>query len=191
MQLASHEIVEGLKQKDPGVLRYLYRTYGGMIERHVRKNSGTEEDAREMIQMTIMECWSAIVAGKYQDQGKFDHYLYKVCANLWREELRRRRNRPSYSLEEKAFQLEDVSGEDLNRVIVKDRYLDAMMKGIQQLESPCNDIIRMYHLENIQLQEVAQLMDYDYNNLRKRIFDCRKKLKTIVEKIAGLSNEVN
>mgnify|MGYP001237801176 CR=1 FL=1 len=185
MRYTPEQVIEGLKHKDPEILRHMYRAYSPMIVRHVRKNSGSEEDAQEMIQVTILECWSAVVNGRYEDQGKLDHYVYKVCANCWREELRRRRNKPKDSLEDKAYGLKDSSDESLAQAIVKDRYLEAIQEGLQHLDSPCDDIIRMYHLENIQLQEVAVRMQYDYNNLRKRIFDCRKKLKTIVDKLVG------
>ena len=34
-------------------------------------------------------------------------------------------------------------------------------------------------------RKTARQMEYDYNNLRKRIFDCRKKLKKIAEALLG------
>jgi RNA polymerase sigma factor (sigma-70 family) len=181
MNYTSEAIITGLQQKDQQVLQYLYRTYGGMIAGHVRKNSGSDGDAQEMVQVTILELWIAVQEGRYQEQGKLDQYIYQLAANSWREELRRRRNRPQNTLDDSALQIEDEGEENLARAIVKDRYLQAMHEGIAQLGEPCQEIIQLYHLKKVNLQEVAARMQYDYDNLRKRIFDCRKKLKKIVE----------
>ncbi len=181
MNYTSEAIITGLQQKDQQVLQYLYRTYGGMIAGHVRKNSGSDGDAQEMVQVKILELWIAVQEGRYQEQGKLDQYIYQLAANSWREELRRRRNRPQNTLDDSALQIEDEGEENLARAIVKDRYLQAMHEGIAQLGEPCQEIIQLYHLKKVNLQEVAARMQYDYDNLRKRIFDCRKKLKKIVE----------
>ena len=187
MEYSSQAIVSGLKTKDPKILQYLYTKYSGTIVGHVRKNSGSDEDAQEMIQVTILELWIAVQEGRYQEQGKLDQYVYQLTVNSWKEELRRRRNRPQQALDDTYLQVEDSGDLDLANAIVKDKYLQAIHQGIEQIGSPCNEIIQLYHLQKVSLQDVAVQMQYDYDNLRKRIFDCRKKLKKIVEQI--LRNE--
>lgn len=181
MNYTSEAIIAGLKSKEQPVLLYLYKTYGGLVAGHVRKNNGSDEDAQEMIQVTMLELWIAVQEGRYQEQGKLDQYIYQLAANSWREELRRRRNRPQTALDDAQLQIEDESETNLAQAIVKDQYLQAIHEGIGRLGEPCQEIIQLYHLQKINLQEVAERLQYDYDNLRKRIFDCRKKLKKIVE----------
>lgn len=179
------QILEGLKAKDELILRYLYRQHSPMIAGHVRKNSGTDEDAREIIQITMLQLWTAVQEGRYQEEGKMERYIFQLAANNWRYELRRRRNRPAGSLDATPIDVEDEGAENLEAAIVKDRYLNAVHQALQRLESPCDDIIRLYHLQEVSLLEISKKMNYDYDNLRKRIFDCRKKLKKITEAILG------
>lgn len=181
MSYTSEAIITGLKAKNQQVLLHLYKSYGGMVAGHVRKNNGSDEDAQEMIQVTMLELWIAVQEGRYQEQGKLDQYIYQLAANSWREELRRRRNRPQTALDDAQLQIEDESETNLAQAIVKDRYLQAVHEGIGQLGEPCQEIIQLYHLQKVSLQDVAEQLQYDYDNLRKRIFDCRKKLKKIVE----------
>lgn len=176
-------LTNGLIQKDPETFRFLYRQYAGMITGHVRKNNGSEEDAKEVLQIVMMQLWRAVKDGRYVEEGKFDQYLYQLAANTWREELRRRRNRPVVELDAYDINVEDKTQEQLLHALAKDHYLEAMHKGLSQLEPPCNRIIELFHLQQVSLQKVAEEMEYNYDNLRKRIFDCRKKLKKIVEKI--------
>lgn len=183
MEFTPQEILTGLMAKDTAVFRHLYQAYSPMIAGYIRKNSGTEEDVAEMIQIVMLELWVAVRDGRYTEEGKLGQFIYQICSNTWRDELRKRRSRPQQSLSDQEFQLEDPSEENLSTAIVKDRYLNAVHQGIGQLGEMCKDIIQMYHLQKIRLQEIAERMQYDYDNLRKRIFDCRKKLKQLTENI--------
>jgi RNA polymerase sigma factor (sigma-70 family) len=181
MKLSNEQLKDGLLRNDPEVFRYLYRTHGSMIVAYVRKNSGSEHDAREMVQSVLLELWNAVRENRYREEGKLDRYLYMLTANTWRDELRRRKVRQSEALNPDKHQLADESDSNIVEAVVKDQRIDAIHHCLQLLEAPCDDIIRLYHLEEISLQDVAAQMQYDYNNLRKRIFDCRKKLKKLVD----------
>jgi RNA polymerase sigma factor (sigma-70 family) len=189
MEFTPQEILIGLLEKKADVFRFLYKTYSPMIAGYIRKNSGTEEDVAEMIQVVILELWVAVRDGRYEEEGKLGQYIYQLTSNGWRDELRKRRNRPQQSLSDSDLQIEDDSEENLASAIVKDRYLNAVHEGMNQLGEVCRDIIQMYHLQKIRLQEIAERMEYDYDNLRKRIFDCRKKLKQLTEGILAKTQE--
>lgn len=181
MAYTNLQIREGLKEHDSEVFRYLYKTYGGMIVGYVRKNSGSEQEAREMVQTVLLEFWSAVREDQYQESGKLDRYLYILTSNTWRDELRRRKVRRTDELDTNQMLVADDHEHSIAMAIAKDHRIEAIHHCLQQLQSPCDDIIRLYHLEEVNLQDVAKQMDYDYNNLRKRIFDCRKKLKKLVD----------
>lgn len=152
-----------------------------MVAAYIRKNSGSEEDVRDMIQIVIIEFWNAVREGRYEEQGKMDQYIYRLAYQNWQYELRRRRNRPQNALDDSLLQVADTGAEYLTAALTKDHRLNVIHQALEQMESPCKEIIQLYHLKEVNLQEVALQMNYDYNNLRKRIFDCRKKLKRLAE----------
>jgi RNA polymerase sigma factor (sigma-70 family) len=181
MTYSTTQIKDGLLRSDPDIFRHLYRTQGAMIVGYVRKNNGSEHDAREMVQTVILELWNAVREGRYQEEGKLDRFVYMLTSNRWRDELRRRKVRQTDELDPARQQVMDDSDMSVEAAIAKDTRIEAIHHCLQRLEAPCDDIIRLYHLEEMKLQDVAAQMNYDYNNLRKRIFDCRKKLKKLVE----------
>ena len=134
-----------------------------------------------MVQTVLLELWNAMRDGRYREEGKLDRFIYMLTANTWRDELRRRRVRKTDNIDAVHLQFSDDSHESLTAALVKDQRIEAIHHCLAQLESPCDEIIRLFHLQEVRLQEVAEQMHYDYNNLRKRIFDCRKKLKKLVD----------
>lgn len=171
------EILAGIAAKEPGVFAYLAQRYTARIESHVCRNSGNREEAAEVIQMTFLRLWMAVRDGRYTEEGKLDKYVYQLAANVWYEELRRRKQSTAVDIEEVAYGLADESEEDLVRAVVKDKQLTAMHQALQLLGDPCRQLIQWFHLEQQSLQDIALRLSYEYNALRKRIFDCRKKLK--------------
>jgi RNA polymerase sigma factor (sigma-70 family) len=189
MEYTTQELLIGIQEKNTEVFRYLYKHYSGMISGYVRKNSGSEEDAVEMIQIVMLELWMAVQNGRYNEEGKLANYIYQLTSNTWRDELRKRKKRSSEALSDVELQLKDESELDLAHAIVKDKQLNAIHEAMTQLGEVCRDIIQMYHLQKIRLQEIAERLEYDYDNLRKRIFDCRKKLKQLTENILARNGE--
>ncbi len=189
MSLSYQQIKDGLMSNDPEVFRYLYRLLGGMIVGYVRKNNGTERDAYEMVHTVLMEFWLAVREGRYDEQGKLERYIYTLTANTWRDELRRRKVRRSEPLDPRLHEASDNSKEEILRAIVKDKRLEALQHCLGMLGEPCKEIIRLYHLESVSLQDVAARLGYDYNNLRKRIFDCKRKHKKLADDYLSKNTE--
>ncbi|NJO87241.1 MAG: sigma-70 family RNA polymerase sigma factor [Lewinella sp.] len=177
------ELLAGIQASQESAFAEVFRRYRVMIQGHVIKNSGSSEDAQEIIQLTMVKLFMAIREGRYEDQGKLGHYVFQLAANSWREELRRRRNRPNDSLTDFDYQLADDSEEQIALAVVKDKQLQALHQALGQMGQPCQDLIKKLSLKKEQLKSIAVQLDYDYNNLRKRLFDCRKKLKQLTESL--------
>lgn len=179
--MTDEQIIAGIRRKDKATFDYIYRQYGGMLIAHVMKNSGSRTDGMETLQIALLRIWENINQNKYKDQGKFANYLYMVMANCWREELRRRKSQHIQSLGKTEEYLADEGDIEIYRKLVKEGNLSAIYRALDRLDSLCQEIIELYHLQEVPLKEVAALKNYDYNNLRKRIFNCRAKLKKLAE----------
>ena len=108
MTYTALQIKDGLVNNDAGIFRYLYKTYGGMIVGYVKKNSGSDQDAREMVQTVLLELWNAMRDGRYREEGKLDRFIYMLTANTWRDELRRRRVRKTDNIDAVHLQFSDA-----------------------------------------------------------------------------------
>ena len=170
-------ILEGLSQGNSETFKFLHQQYGPIVLAHILRNNGTRDDYEDVFNLTLTTIWQKVTDGVYKEEGKFKQFFLAVAENKWLEELRRKRSKPSYSIEEN-FQIADPGEEDLARAVVKDRRLNAIFQALESWnDTVCKDLIVKFHLEEISLLEISQKTGYDYNNLRKRIFDCRKRLE--------------
>ena len=169
------DITEGLAKGDAPVFDFLYRKYGPALLGYVLNNNGTQADAEELIHTTLLKIWENISKGRYQMTSRFEAYFFTIATNLWIDELRRRKRHPTDTLDN--WQIPDDNDADLQLKKATDRRLTALFAVLESwTDTVCKTLIEAFHLENKSLLDISAQYEWDYNNTRKRIFDCRKKL---------------
>ncbi len=176
---SDEQIISGIKAKDARIFKYLYERFGPKIIGYVRKNSGSEADAKEMVQIAILKLWNNLKEKQYTEQGKLDRYIFTIAANSWKEELRRRKRSNTIALGKGEEMIRDEGDEDLIRKVVKSSSMDAIYAALPRLGEKCREYVGLYHFQEKPLKEIAAEQSVPYGNLRKRIFDCRAKLKKL------------
>ena len=179
------ELLAGIQRKDSQAFSYMYQHFAPKILGYVLKNSGSQADAQEVIQESLLKVWQKVQDGKYESQGKLKSYVVTVGVNTWLETLRNRKRKPTDRLEDKEWQLADEGAIDLHQKVEKYKSLDALYVALSQLGEPCKSLIQLFHFEEMPLKEIAKQQQVEYGSLRKRIFDCRKKLKKLAQGVIG------
>lgn len=83
------QIVDALKNKENVAFRFIYDYYFPSIERYVRANSGTHEDATDVFQETLIVLLKNVPAEDFRFTASVRTYVHAVAANIWRKKLRK------------------------------------------------------------------------------------------------------
>jgi len=83
-------IIDGLKKRDNGIIRYIYKEYYPTIKFLITTNSGTETDAEDVFQDALVVLYRKIAKGNLVLTSSFKTFLYSICRNLWLQRLDRR-----------------------------------------------------------------------------------------------------
>lgn len=86
-KLSDQHIVDQLKSGDTAVFKVLYNDFD-LITSFVRKNSGNEEDARDIFHEALIVFYEKILKDEFELKSKLSTYLFSVCRNLWLYYLR-------------------------------------------------------------------------------------------------------
>lgn len=176
---SNEQLIKAIGEGDQRALTFLYHKYGPRIKGYILKNSGELDDANDMIQKTILVIWEKVKSGAYTEQAKFDQFIGRVASNLWLSELRSRRRNPTVKLGKGEEMLEDTGSKEIIGKAFRGKALDAMYTALNQLGTICQRLIELYHLEEKALKEIAIEENVTYGSLRKRIYDCRNKLRKL------------
>lgn len=166
-------ILEGLKSSDSLVLEYVYKKYFPIVRFFVIKNSGTDEDAKDIFQEAIILIYKRLKDESLDLTCAFKTYLYSVCRILWLRQLEKRKVRNEIVTDNQVFVHLD---EDIEEMVAEQEQFRIYQKHFQLLHKDCQEILQLF-LKRVPLKEIAQKMNIKSDKyLKKRKYDCKEAL---------------
>ncbi|MCX6223200.1 MAG: sigma-70 family RNA polymerase sigma factor [Bacteroidia bacterium] len=166
-------ILEGLKTSDSNVLEYVYKKYFPIVRFFVIKNSGTDEDAKDVFQEAIILIFKRLKDESLDLTCAFKTYLYSVCRILWLRQLEKRKVRNKVVADDQVFIHLD---EDIEGLAAEQEQFRIYQKHFQLLHKDCQEILQLF-LKKVPLKEIARMMNIKSDKyLKKRKYDCKEAL---------------
>ncbi|MBL7814201.1 MAG: RNA polymerase sigma factor [Saprospiraceae bacterium] len=187
-KLSDQDIVAGLKVDDRETLRHVYKTLGPKVLGYVLNNSGSREDADELLQNCVMKVWHNIKNDKYDNRGKFEIYFFNIVTYTWIDELRKRKKRPADDIDSVSMYLGEDSFEIMYQNVLKNGQVQSLYKALARLGELCRTVISAFYLDNKPTKEIAEQEGVADSAIRKRLFDCRERLRGLAQEEMNLLN---
>src|SRR5690349_20099021 len=81
------EILLALREGDDKAANLLYRTYFPMVLHFIASNSGTEQEAKDIYQESIIVMYENLQIPGFQLTCRIKTYIYSVSRRLWLKKL--------------------------------------------------------------------------------------------------------
>src|SRR5579885_2441074 len=88
---SDQELIAALKdnrQMDDAI-KFIYKNYYGQLENYVLNNNGSEQDAGDVIQETIVAFIGIVQEDKFRGDASVKSFLYSIAKNIWLSEMRK------------------------------------------------------------------------------------------------------
>ena len=165
------EILDKIRDGDERALDYLYQKHFKMMTNLVLKNSGTEEEAKDVYQEALLAFWQKASSGKLVLTSKISTYLYSICMNQWRKELDRKSRLSHEEVDSEEYQ--DFGDRESAKIIVN---------CIEELGDVCRKILTYYYFDGLNMTEIAERLNFANTDTAKtKKYKCKKKLDTLVK----------
>jgi RNA polymerase sigma factor (sigma-70 family) len=173
------EIIDGIKSRDSCVLQYIYKNYYPSIHHFIINNSGSQEDAKDVFQESII-----VIYRKVKEQShfllssSFKTFMYSIARNIWLKNLRARKYEgQKIKDQQKYIELKDepfkISNEDLK--------MSLYQKYFKLLPEDCQNILRL-SASDIPQKEISQALGFKSENyVKKRKHGCKDKLISMIK----------
>ncbi len=171
------EIVQGIKSRDRAVLGFIYERYFPIILDFTKKNSGNEDDARDLFQEGLVIIYEKVTNESLELRSAFRTYLYAVCRNKWLMILRRRRTGPQMIVDTEHV-VERIA--EVQEDCQKQEQFEVYRKHFKQLSEDCQKVLGLF-FQGHSLREIAEIMDFSEKYAKKRKFTCQKNLIQAIE----------
>ncbi len=172
--------IDALLQNDGVLLKEIYIKYSAKIKRLVTNNNGTEDDAADIFQESLIAIYQKATKGEFFLSCPFEAYLYLICKNKWINELNKKSTRRVTSLVEDGYTYGDDSFAQAAIAQNEIERKQLLTKKLNELGGSCKELLELAW-QGMSMEEVAKKLKNTYGYARKKKSECMGKLISLVK----------
>jgi RNA polymerase sigma factor (sigma-70 family) len=167
---SKEDIIKGIRERRSTVLEFLYLEYYPMIKSLILRNNGTETEAQDIFQDTIIIIYEKTKSSKLVITSSFKTYFYAICKKLWLQRLPNlRRTVPT-----------NHSDEEWSDILGWEEFLESEEEKLfyhhfRQLDKECQKILLNYFNKK-RYKDQAKTSKLKPAYIKKLKFKCKEKL---------------
>ncbi len=184
----TRKLVDRCKQGENGAFDDLIRRYERKVYNFAYRLCGNYDEANDIASDTFVRVYNAL--GNFRGDSSFITWLFRIVTNVYLDEKKRQRSKPTQSLHEiieleesiVQRQIEDPSPSPAQQFEKMERN-ELLQSAITSLPEYQRLMIVMYHTENKSYEEIAVILDLPIGTVKSRLNRARLSLR---EKLAPM-----
>ena len=172
-------LLDRIRAGDEKALTILYRDNKRAVAAFTLRNSGTLEDADDLLQEAVIILWEKVNGGTFEHTAKLSTFIFAIVRNLWLRRLARRRKEIPQDME--ADIQADVSSplDDL----IQSENAEAVKNALERLGNPCKQLLLLYYWQKLSMEAIAQQMGFaGADTVKSKKYQCKKALERLLWK---------
>lgn len=170
-------------------ISYIYTEHFDNLTNFIRRNKGSQQDAEDIFQETIIIFVDMIQREKFRGESSIKTFLYAIARNIWLNELKKRDR--MFIRDTESYEPKSKDSEDLQEALIKSESKQKVMELIDQLGETCKKILVYYYYDNLSMKEIYERMHYETEQVvRNQKYKCMKKLIDWIDTNPGMKNTV-
>jgi len=175
---ADAKILDLMKKGDEEALVMLYEANKRMVRSYILKNSGTNDDADDLLQEVIVIVWERVRTGRFEHSAKLSTFIYATVQNMWRRRLARLKRETPTEFSEMNTLDDTTSPIDL---LIEDEISKKISAALVQLGEPCKTLLLLFYWEECSMDDIARKMKFaNAETAKSKKYQCKKALEEIL-----------
>jgi RNA polymerase sigma factor (sigma-70 family) len=157
----------------------MYKTHFSSIKQYILKNSGSDDDVKDLFQEGIISLWDNIRAEKYQhtNDSMLHGYFRTICKYKWMEILRSK-SKVIVISDDEDFDLQSNDLVILDNMIKREEI--AEFTGIfSSLNDKCRQILSLFYYDKKNMKDISEITGYEISSMRNEKYKCIEKLRKL------------
>lgn len=168
--------LDGIKNNDSEVIRQIYTNFSPIIVKYILENSGTVNDAKDVIQDAMIVIFKKIGNDNLVLTSSFQTYLFGVCRFIWLRKIKKNKREVITSAIKDTLTVNDEWEEEL----IASRKLLLFRSKLSLLSAECRALLN-YSFNGLSGKEIANKMNYTVEFVKRKRFRCKKSLTNAIK----------
>jgi RNA polymerase sigma factor (sigma-70 family) len=192
IQFSDAELVKAIEMNSmmDQAIRQIYDEHAAAASSFIMAKGGTEQDADDIFQETVVSFISTVQKGKFRQESGVRTFLISISKHLWYNEIRRQQRAGK---REKVFELERTHETAGVGDIIRDRELEKQMQQlVAGLGDACKKILTLFYYENLPMKEIVNHMHYDNEQVvRNKKYKCLQQLTDKIKQNPDAAKQIS
>lgn len=176
---SDEELIARFQEGDEYAFEEIVNRFKDRLKNFVYRYLSNEEAAEDVVQETFLRVYQK--KHMYRNIAKFSTWIYTIAGNLAKTELRKRKRRKMYSLndlglEDKEYEI--PSEEFAPEGEVEGEYTEQEIQAaIDKLSEKFKTVIILRDIQELSYEEISNIVDVPVGTVKSRINRARLKLQ--------------
>jgi len=176
---ANSDILIDLKGENNHAFGELYKNYFSMVSRFVNNNNGTNDDAQDIFQDTMLVLIEKLRQDNFELTASLKTYVMAIAKHLWLNRLKITSRQTEFTIhnDNQFYEEIDLSIEN------EKTYWDKLQNYMTFISSHCNRLIHDMFFMNKGIEQIQE--DYGYStihNAQNQKHKCIEQIRKVKEK---------
>jgi RNA polymerase sigma factor (sigma-70 family) len=169
---------------------YLYQQYAASTSSFIIHYGGSEQDADDVFQETVVAFIDTVKKGKYRMEASIKTFLVSVAKNIWFNEIKKRERSDA---REKIYERgRDQEVEDVGFQISDLERRRQLRDLIHQLGDSCKKILMLYYYEDLSMKEIVDHLPYENEQVvRNKKYKCLQSLTGLLKNNPAIARQIS
>lgn len=192
--LNERELIHRAKQGDMLAFEELILQHEKIVYNLALRMMNYSEDAKDISQEVFLKAYRSL--SNFDERSAFSTWLYRITHNTCIDEMRRRKGKQSYSLEE---ELENEEGSMQRQIadegdtpeesLLREEQKSEILQALDTLTEEHKMAIILRDVKGLSYEEIAEIQELSLGTVKSRISRARNQLKTEILKIRERNDE--
>ena len=186
--LKERELIRKAKQGDMFAFEELILKHEKIVYNVAFRMMNHSEDAKDLSQEVFIKAYKNLE--KFDERSSFSTWLYRITTNTCIDEMRKRKGKQSYSLEE---ELENEEGSMQRQIadegdtpeesLLRNEQKSEILQALDTLSEEHKAAIILRDVKGLSYEEIAEILELSLGTVKSRISRARNQLKNEILKL--------
>ena len=173
------KLIENAKNGDMKTFRKLVDTYKRTVHMAAYDILKVQEDAEDISQEVFVKVFHSI--NTFRGDSKFSSWIYRIAVNLSLNHRKKMTRRITENIDDKVDDLYEEKESGFSK-IEKSEINEKIEEALDTLTEKQRTTFILRHYHNLQLREIADIMDCSVGTVKAQLFRTLQKLQVMLSK---------
>ncbi|AXT57749.1 sigma-70 family RNA polymerase sigma factor [Aquimarina sp. AD1] len=176
---SDQKYIQALLDNDSIVLKEVYQKFAPKVVNYIKKNSGDDSNAQDIIQETLITIYNQAREKKLILTCPFDAYFFLLCKRKWLNELKKN-SVNKVTINEEVVSINDESMQYVEETMIFEAKNALFAEIFNELGNACKELLKAtFSIKS--MEKVAEKLGQSYGYVRKKKSLCIGQLTKMMQ----------